>query len=166
MRKFWLALILALFLCVVWLPACGGWGKNANVSSTAGGANKPVENPNAAKTNVEELGLLINIPYEAEDIVWKGGVNQKKVIAVLRLSAEDSNKVVAESGKAGTPETVSVPVEIWFPEELTAQSDMSGDSALKGTAFPAAIFYQEPFTSGKVIHIDGSNYFVLELTAK
>ena len=165
MKKIRFAAILSLFAVVVSFPGCGGESQNANQRTDAASA-KTAENPNATKTNAEELGLLINLPYDTEDIAWKGGAAQKKITAVLRFSNEDTAKIVAESQKAGPGEQISLPLETWFPEELTAQSDMSGDSALKGTSFPANVFFQEPFTSGNVIHVNDSNYFVLQLTAK
>ena len=145
------------------LSACGGASNSANARSNA---NRPGENPNAPKTNVEELGLLVNIPYEAEDIVWKGGLQQKKVLAVLRFSTEDSKKLIADAEKVGVGEAASIAVETWFPDELTAQGDMSGDGMLKGSTYQATTFYQEPFISGKVTRIEGTDYFVLEMTAK
>ena len=155
--------ILALFLIAVLLSACGGrTDKNTNVNVS----NNSSEMVNTAKTNVEELGLLVSVPYEPEDIAWKEDTANKKVIAVLRFSPADANKIVTEAEKTGAPENLSVAVETWFPDELTAQSDMSGDSALKGVAYPANAFFQEPYTSGKIIRIEGGDYFVLELSAK
>ena len=151
---------------MIFLLACGGGNKNANSVPPQTASNGLVDNANSAKTNVEELGLLVNVPYEAQDIVWKEDAAHKKVIAVLRFSPTDANKIVAEAEKMGAAENVSVAVEIWFPDELTAQSDMSGDSALKGVVYPANEFFQEPFTTGKITRIDGGDYFVLELAAK
>ena len=158
--------ILALFLSAISILGCGGGNKNTNSGMPANSSNTTAENANTAKTNVEELELLVNIPYDAEDIVWKQDAGNKRVIAVLRFSPEDSNKIVIEAGKFGPAENVSVATEPWFPDELTAQSDMSGDSALKGLAYPANNFYQEPFTSGQITRIKDSDYFVLELSAK
>jgi len=44
--------------------------------------------------------------------------------------------------------------------------ELSGDDSLKGLAYSADSFFQEPYTSGRVIRIDGTDYFVLELSAK
>src|SRR4051794_34059338 len=103
MKKFRFAFILSLFLLAASILGCGGEGQNANQRTDAAAA-KPAENPNATKTNAEELGLLINIPYDTEDIAWKGGASQKKITAVLRFSNEDTAKIVAESQKAGPGE--------------------------------------------------------------
>ncbi len=166
MSELRVGVILALFLSAVSFSACGGGSKNDNASPAVNATNSVGENPNAAKTNVEELGLLINVPYQAEDIVWKETATHKKLIAVFRFSTADANKLVAEAEKSEPPENVSVAVETWFPDDLTAQSEISGDNALKGRAYTAKAFYQEPYTSGKITRIEDTNYFVLELSAK
>lgn len=166
MRNFRVGVVLALLcLFAVSLSACGG-SRGVNTNSPVTSANTVGENVNTAKTNVEELGLLVNIPYETEDIAWKEDAEHKKLIAVLRFSPEDSKKLVSDVEKSGAPENVSIAVENWFPSELTAQSEMSGDSALKGIAYPANIFFQEPYSTGRITRIEGGDYFVLELTAK
>lgn len=157
--------ILAPFLCAACLSACVGGNKNANTRPATATSNSLTENANSAKTNVEELGLLVNVPYETEDIVWKEDAAHKKIIAVLRFSPADSAKLVAEAAKTGGPQNVSIAVETWFPDELTAQSDMSGDSLLKGLAYPANAFYQERYNEGRITRIEGGDYFVLELSA-
>ena len=154
-------IILALFLCAVSLSACGG-GNNSNNGRTA---NRPSgENTNAAKTNVEELSLLVRVPYQAEDIVWKEDAADKKITAVLRFSPGDANRIVVEAEKFGAPVNVTIAVETWFPGELIAQGEMSGDSALKGTAYNANDFFVAPYTSGRITRIEASDYFVLEVS--
>src|SRR5258708_31754227 len=146
MSELRVGVILALSLSAVSFSACGGGSKTDNASPAVNATNSVGENPNAAKTNVEELGLLINVPYQAEDIVWKETATHKKLIAVFRFSTADANKLVAEAEKSEPPENVSVAVETWFPDDLTAQSEISGDNALKGRAYTAKAFYQEPYT--------------------
>ena len=158
--------ILALFLSTVSLLACAGGNKNADAPRATNTSRSVGENPNTARTNVEELSLLIRVPYETEDIVWKEDIANKKVIAVFRFSPVDSNQIVAEAERSGVPQNASIAVEPWFPDELTAQSDMSGDSSLKGLAYPATAFYQNPYSAGRITRIEGGDYFILELSAK
>ena len=158
--------ILALFLSVVTFSGCVGGNNNSNTNSAV--LNPTLENANSAKTNVEEFQLLVNVPYELEDedIVWKENTAQKKLIAVLRFSAENANKIVAEAAARQAPQNVSVSSESWFPSELIAQGELSGDDSLKGLAYRADSFFQEPYTSGRIGRIEGTDYFVLELSAK
>lgn len=151
-----------LFAISLVVAGCGG-------TETANRSNIPTANrsanANLPRTNAEELGLLIKLPYETEDIVWKertmGG---RSILAVLRFSTQNAEKIVSEAGAAQGNRSLTV--ETWFPEELVAQSEMSGDNALKGTSFPATAFFQEPFTTGTVTRVEGTDYFILELSAK
>lgn len=153
--------VLILFLS--FLAACGGPSANSNSRAPSNRISRTDE-ANSTKTNVEELGMLVRIPYETEDIVWKSYPSAKRIIAVLRFSPVNADKIVSEAG--GTPEGRSLQVETWFPDELIAQGEMSGDDALKGISYPATAFYQEPYTTGKITRVEGSDYFVLDLVAK
>ena len=61
---------------------------------------------------------------------------------------------------------VTIENETWFPDDLIAYGEMSGDDTLKGTSYAANAFLQDPFNEGRVVRIEGTNYFVLEATAK
>ncbi|MCZ2391846.1 MAG: hypothetical protein LC113_12300 [Acidobacteria bacterium] len=139
---------------------CAGSGNNTAPASNSN-ANVNSE-ANSANSNLEELRLLINVPYEAEDLVWKKEVGSEKLVAVLRFTPEDADKIVAGSGPAKGK--VSISPESWYPSELTAQSETSGDSGLDGTAYDPKLFVLAPYSSGRLIRIDGTNYFLLELS--
>lgn len=161
-----LDVILTLFLLSFLISACGATSGNGNSRANANSASTPLENPNAPKTNIEELGVLINVPYEAEDIVWKETASPRRLIAVLRFSPADCDKIVADAEKYRKPENVTIQDETWFPDDLIAQGDMSGDDTLKGTSYAANTFLQDPFNEGRLIRIESTNYFVLEASAK
>jgi len=137
------------------------------------GAQEPANRPittntnsnaelNSANSNLEELKMLINVPYETEDLAWKKEDGSEKIVAVLRFSPEDADRITAESGPAKGK--VSISPESWYPSELTAQSETSGDSGLDGTAYDPKLFLIEPYTQGRLIRIDATNYFLLELS--
>ena len=153
----------ALLVLILVSSSCSG-SSNTNSQSSATAANARAAN--VAKSNTEELRMLVNVPYEVEDIVWKDYPSSKKVLAVLKFSPADADKIVADAEAAGAPETVSIPVETWFPEELIAQAGVSGDDALKGSAYPATTFFQEPYNSGRITRVGDSDFFVLEVAAK
>lgn len=157
------AAILALSSSAFLALSCGDPSNNgANTQNTAAQHSANV-NANAAGTNVEELGVIINVPYEAEDVAWKQSPDRQNVIAVLRFSPADADRVTADAKAIGPSSNVVVNAESWFPDELIAQSDASGDNSLKGQSYPADRFYLEPFTQGRIIRIDQTDYFVLEL---
>ena len=159
-------LILALFSSCTLFSACGGTANSNTASGRPVTTNTTSESANTAKTNVEELGLLIGMPYEAEEIVWKEDPQHKKVIAVLRFSPVDSKKLVTEAEKIRAPEKVTIPIQTWFPPELIAQGDVGGDDTVKGLAYAANAFFQPPYTDGRITRIEDSDYFVLEVSAK
>ena len=157
-----LALTAGAFLAL----SCGGAENTSNSQTANAGGPAANANANAAGSNVEELGVIVNVPYEAEDVAWKQSPDKKKVLAVLRFSDVDSNKVVSEAEASGPPSQVAIPSESWFPDELVAQSDVSGDSTLKGMAYPANRFFLEPYTDGRITRVEGTDFFILELTSK
>ncbi len=160
-----IAAILASFLFCFTLFSCGGQG-DPNNSNAATNASANKEASVVPKTNVEELGMLVNVPYEAEESVWKTDASGKKLIAVLRFSTADSDKLVADSTKFSRPEEVTVQSESWFPDELVAQSDLSGDDTLKGVSYGANLFFQDAYNEGRIVRVTGTNYFVLEMSSK
>jgi hypothetical protein len=133
------------------------------------GTNKRASNVQSQKqigeTNddVDDLAEVIKLPLLPEDVTWQqfevqGG---KKVIAVIRFTPEDTAAVLAQS-QAG--EKAELAAERWFPQELTAQSDVSGDQVLHGTIYATNAFYKDAFNKGRIIKLDGSDYFIVELT--
>ena len=164
MHRFVAGFLSTILFCSIFAASCSRMNKNSNVESL-NASNTSVENSNAAKTNVEELGLLVTIPYEAEDIVWKEDAAHKKITAVLRFSPEDANKITADATARQAPQNVTLSSSSWFPAELIAQSEMTGDDQLHGTAYAADAFYQEPYTTGRLVRVEGTDYFVLELTS-
>lgn len=156
--------ILTLIAFCALAGACGGSEKavgNANSMSASKSSNTT-----AAKTNAEELGMLVIIPYETEDIVWKEDEANKKLVAVMRFSATDAAKVVAESEKIRPAQAANLPSESWYPAELVAQSSTSGDSTLNGKSYAANAFLQPPYTIGTLTRIDNTDYFVLEASVQ
>ena len=83
----------------------------------------------------------------------------------MKFTPETLPNFLAIIEKNKQADLVDVGAETWFPEELTAQSQLSGEGVLKGTAYAANEFFNIPYGSGKVTRIRGTDYFVLELTA-
>lgn len=166
MKPLRIVLIITLFLPSLLLTGCVGKNQNANNPRSSNPAASNVEKPNATKTNVEELRMLLNIPYDAEQSDWQEDVSHKKLTAVLRFSAADCDKIVADALRFRAPENVTIQSESWFPDELIAQGELSGDNTLKGTSYGANAFYQDAFNGGRLIRVEGTSYFVLEASAK
>ena len=175
-------ILITLFIAFL-LTACpSNDGKNVN----SGASNQTVNsNTNSSanlniKDDVDELGTIIKLPIQPEEAVWREenqakdtndnsvspAPTDKKLVVVLRFSKEDAAKIVAQAEKYKPADREVINNENWFPSELTAQSQLSGDETLKGTTYAANDFLQTPYSDGKLTRIDETNYFVLELFAK
>ena len=117
------------------------------------------ENQSQAKDDAEELSKLIKIPYETEEALWKIEDNAKipngkhgetapKLIAVLKFKSADAQKIVEQAANYKPPTEISINVENWFPPELIAKSQESGDETIKGTVYEPNDFAQPPYERG------------------
>lgn len=168
-------IFIAIIIGFIFTACSSNNSANANANSTNQSANSANSNSaNAVKDDVDELEMTIKLPIHPEEAVWreenlaKTGAppTNKKLVAVLLYTKENADKIVAqaEKYKPATPEIINN--ENWFPNELTAQSQISGDETLKGKGYPANDFFNAPYTDGKITRIDGTDYFILELFAK
>lgn len=173
MRIFETVFILALFLSGQILTGCSsttGNQSSANSPTTAG-SQIAAANSNTTKDDIEELGMLVNLPFEPEETVWKESPAGKdsanrKLIAVLRYSDANAEKLTAQLAKLKPPTAETLSTEEWFPAELIAQGEMSGEGTITGKTYAADDFYTAPYSNGKITRIDTTNYFVLQLSAK
>jgi hypothetical protein len=173
--KFWFGLFGIVFL----FNSCAR-NETANTNSIASNANQSL-NPAieiVAKDDVEELGKIIKLPLAPEEATYKENdsnvksseprppaPNEKKMVAVLKFSAKDAELIAANAEKYKSPVPADVEAESWFPPELIAKSQISGDEALKGVSYAANDFLQPPFNNGKLTRINNTDYFVLELAS-
>lgn len=162
-----IGLIVALACTAATLVSCSGTaGTNANANARPPASSNSSSDFNSANTNAEELGLLIAVPYQSDDVVWKEDAGHKKLVAVFRFTPERAARVIADAESVKPPEGVTLASESWFPPELIAQSEMTGDDTLKARAYAADAFFGGPYNDGRVARIEGTDYFVLELFAK
>ncbi len=145
---------------------------NSNQTNVAREPNSEQTNPSS-----DDIGKLLDVvllPEVPEEVVWKeekmGVVNDRapgptdrKIIAVLQYTPENATKLIALIEKNKQPEPAEIDVENWFPEELIAQSQLSGAEKIKGMAYGANQFFNMPFGNGRITRIDGTDFFVLEL---
>jgi hypothetical protein len=170
-------IIIALFIAAFFTACTSNHPQNSNSNQAANTAANS-NSSNSVKDDVDELELTIKLPFHPEDAVWREeplgkagsdrvpGPTDKKLVAILRFLKDDADKIAAqaEKYKTATPEIITT--ESWFPAELIAQSQTSGDETLKGSSYPATDFYNAPYTDGKITRIEGTDYFILELFAK
>ena len=156
-------IILAFIFSIGVLTACSGGQANSNTSETNTAAANT--SANTAKDSIEELGVNVNLPFEAEEATWKEEPeNTGKLTAVLRFTAEDTRKILAAIEGHKPAEPVNINPERWFPADLIAQSEMNGDNLLKGNSYSAQDFYRPPYSDGRITKIENSDYLVLGLS--
>lgn len=174
MKKFFTKLRFAPLSVLLLLGACaGGENTNQNVNQAGNNGSNTVV---TAKDDAAELGKIIKLPLMPEEVSFREesltdaenknrqpSPNEKKLIAVLKFTAEDAQKIVEQAEKYKPAEFVSIDTESWFPAELIAQSQPAGDLTLKGNSYAANDFYQTPYMSGRITRISETHYFVLEL---
>lgn len=167
------ALIVA--LTANFITSCGALeianGNNANTSAT----NVSINN-NPPNDDLGELLTIVRLPELPEETVWreetmgKGadesrvpGPTDRKLTAVLHYDEKTAAKLVEQISKAKPPEAAEVNTSNWFPAELIAQSQMSGNETLKGISYGVNDFTNVPYGSGRITRIENTNFFVLEL---
>lgn len=119
-------------------------------------------------SNPEELGLLMRVPFESdeiEDIAWKSNPDSRSLVAVIRLTEDGAKRADAEVFQGRSNGRGSIDVKSWFPKELLTKSEMNGDADLDGTLLPIDALILPPYNSGRVVKIDDSEYYVIEMSA-
>ena len=171
--------IFALFIIAILLGACAG-NQTGNDNSAASNANQTANSSVeiVAQDNIEDLDKIIKLPAVPLEATFSEinlntkntapqvpAPNEKKLIAVLRFSPEDAAKIVADAEKYKPPAPSDIDAETWFPPELIAKSQETGDEYLKGVEYAANDFVRPPYLNGKLTRLNNTDYFVLELTS-
>ncbi len=163
MRPSRLAALLTPLILIAIFTNCSSTGSNAGGNSSTTNASTAVNS--APQDNAEELAMLVKLPFEPEEVAWKENPEKKQLIAVIRFSAENAGKFSAEIEKMGQPVTEDLPVENWYPAELVAQGELTGESIVRGTTFPAESLLNPPYTKGKITRVDNTDYFILQMSS-
>lgn len=140
---------------------------NANANSNNTNRNANGANANSVKDDLVELSTVVKLPEQPDEVVWRETENTaggKKLVAVLKYKPEDASKIAAAAEKIKPAEAVEIGAEDWFPEELIAQSQVSGSESLKAKAYSANDFLNPPYKNGRLARINETDYFVLEVT--
>ncbi len=167
-------LFFGLALIGIFLNGCVKTEKTNINSNASNNSNSAVSI--TVKDDIEELGKFIKLPLTPEEATYNeldlddvnstpvaSKPNEKKLVAVLKFSDENADQIVANAEKYTPAAPADIDAESWFPPELIAKSQETGDSALKGVEYAANDFLQTPFVNGKLTRLNDTNYFVLEL---
>src|SRR5688500_791957 len=143
--------------------SCSSSTKDSN--ATNAGANSSNTSNTGPKDNVEEFADLVRLPFTPEEVAWKEAAGGKGVTAVVRFSPENAAKMAAEVAKNGQPSIETLTVETWYPAELIAQSEMTGESTVKGQSYPADPFLNPPYSKGKITRVENTDYFIIQISS-
>ena len=154
--------VLIIVLALEILSSCTS--PNAN-NSTANASTTNSATQTGPKDNIEELGMLVRLPFEPDEVAWEEMPEHKKLTAVLRFSPENAAKMSAEVAKSGPPTPETLTVESWYPNELLAQSELRGESTVKGESYPAEQLLNPPYTKGKITRVENTDYFILQISS-
>ena len=144
-------------------PSSSNNQNTGNVNNTD--SNKPVSQTET-NDDIEELRSQIQIPFEPEEATWRvlpAANNGKRLIAVLRLTPENFRTYSSRLNASGAGRQGQASVEPWFPAELTAMSETTGEMTVPAKSYPANEFFQPPFSSGTVSVIPDTEYVIVEL---
>jgi hypothetical protein len=145
---------------------------NSAINANQGNVSTNTANANSPKDNVEELEAIVKLPLvpdenEEEHADWREETVEskgKKLTAVLKYNPGNAEKIIASAEKYGAPAEIDVDTEEWFPEELNAKAQLSGNESLKGVVYEANDFFNPPYTRGRMVRVKDTDYFILELT--
>ena len=157
-------LVLILLVTSQLLSACSSGPRDSNASNSApsNASNRANVGP---QDSVEEFADLVRLPFAPEEVAWKEASGGKSITAVVRFSPENAAKMAVEVAKNGQPVVEALTVETWYPAELIAQSEMTGESTVKGQTYPAEAFLNPPYTKGKITRIENTDYFILQISS-
>lgn len=169
-------LIFLFFSTMLPFGACAGDdARNSNVSNSNAVANGSAPVEIVPQDDVEELGKIVKLPVVPEEATYienvlndknaaprRAAPDERKLVAVLKFTAGNADQLAAQSER---PAPADVDAEMWFPPELIAKSQETGDEYLKGTAYAANSFMQPPYINGRLTRINDTDYFVLELAS-
>lgn len=123
-----------------------------------------------------ELQAAVNLTVEPDELLWTEEVldgraasdtgrapGAKRLVAVLRFDSPRAAEFQGVFSALGAGMKVDVEVEEWFPTEMKAQGQTGGGGSLKGVSVPANSLLRPPYQYGRLIKVDESPFYILEL---
>jgi hypothetical protein len=160
-------IFLGIFLFSTILFGC----KPIETTDNTNKVSKPIITISDVMDDIDEFEKIARLPFYPEDVVWQETTiensadgNGKKIRAVLLFKQADYDAMMAQPDKLNPIGNLELEAEKWFPEELVARSDFSGDRVLKGILYPAESFLAAPFKKAVFMKIDGTEFFILDVS--
>ena len=71
--------LLIILLALEIIPSCSSRNENTNIANTSA-ANASNTAQTGPKDNIEELGMLVRLPFVPEEVAWEEKPEQKKLV--------------------------------------------------------------------------------------
>lgn len=158
--------ILSILLTLQFAVSCSGIQHQSNTAASANQSNSAAKEK-TSNDNAEELGMIVLMPAEPMEVAWReetvpGSQSEKRLKAAIRFEPADADRISAQAAQVKAPSDAEIDSEEWFPPELVTQSEMNEGSKLKGKEYAADAMLQQPFTRGRLVRVENSDYFILE----
>lgn len=148
----------------------------ASCKPQAGTAATPVSAPvtsSAPSTDIAGLSQLVTLPVPPLAATWQStrvgddnfGPSDLQLLAVLRFSPQNADKVVALARKREAPRKGELEVQPWFPVALkqNAKRGAQGQLVVRGQRLNADDFAHLSLRNGFAFRVEGTNVIVLSL---
>lgn len=129
-----------------------------------------------ASADIERLAQQIALPVRPAAVLWRQevlgkqnssvpGPTDHRLVALLKYEEKDALALIEKvRGESKGMNVGNVDVEPWFPEEVKRLARKDDDRTIwEGAAYEADAFLRAPYTSGKLVRVGETNYFVLKL---
>jgi hypothetical protein len=157
--------------------AAGGAAGNSQSSNSRASDMAPTPHQTEdASADVERLSQQIALPVRPAAVLWRQevlgkqnsavpGPTDHRLVAVLEYDEKDARALVEKvRGESKETSVGNVDVEPWFPEAVKKLARKDDDATVvEGAAYDADSFLRAPYTSGKLVRVGETNYFVLKL---
>ncbi len=160
-----LAILLSIVSFLI-LAGCSAQAPVENANESLPVPSQSIDPAKAANDNAEELGMLMNLPYEPVEAAFRETQGNLRILtAVVRFSTAEADTITKKAEAVKPAEDTQVKVEEWFPSELVDRSDVQLEPTIPGKLYPADEFLKEPFTTGTMTRIGETDYFYIVMTA-
>lgn len=157
--------------------AAGNAGGNSQASNSRASDMAQTSNRTEdTSADIERLSQQIALPVRPAAVLWRQevlgkqnssvpGPTDHRLVALLKYDEKEARALIEKVGGESKETNVgNVDVEPWFPEELKKLARKDDDGMiLEGAAYEADSFLRAPYSSGKLVRVGETNYFVLKL---
>lgn len=162
-------------LMMIVFSICGCSFLSNDSANGRGNTNSATGKQAEVRNDIEALARTINLPVRPTEALWQiktmgvensraPGPTDYQLTAVLKFDAANTAILLERLGESSAPKpTDNVEIAEWFPEEIKKAAQPNGTALkLKGTIYAPDSLLRPPYSSGTLIRVGTTNYFVLK----